>query len=985
MPSTFLTSKERERLVCFPDDIQQWDLITYFTLTEHDCSLIDSYQGESNRLGAALQLCAVRYLGFCPANLNTTSSDVTAFLARQLKVDPSVLQDYGKRRMTRSVHFNAVLHHLGFRRVQIEDHEQIVAWLTERALEHDKPTLLFQMMCERLKQQQMIRPAVTTLERWVVTARIQAHHESFRRLQPLLTPERVTLLDSLLITEGDQGKTQLYQFRQPAISNTPMALLSTLGKFATLQSWSVDEWEMSALNPNRQKFLARLGRKYTVQALRRMGPERRYPILLSFLQQTLIDLTDESIDIFDVCIASRHKKARKALQDYQTEIAETTEAHSQLLQTIGDLVLDDTVTDDNLRQAIYYHIPRSNLQLAVKEAHSLRRPNSYFDFLDDHYSYVRQFAPQFLDTLSFDSHEADDTLLEAIEVFRSLNTTKQRKLPEDVPVDFVPDNWQRFVAPEGQPERRAYELCTLSTLRDRLRSGDIYLPNSRRYTDPETFLIPRSEWPNLRTDVCGQLDLDPTGKARLSERAQELKDLLPRVDRVLDRSDGIRIEDGELIVPMDDGEDLPESVQALDDQIRRRIPDVDLTDLLLEVDQWTGFSQYLTHAGGGQPRTDDLLLHQHAAIVGQGTNMGLLEMAHSAGLAYDRLAWASTWYLREETLKAAVTALVNFQYRQPLAQHWGGGTLSSSDGQRFPVQGKVRNARALPKYFGYGEGITFYTWSSDQFSQYGTKVISSTVRDATYVLDEILNNETDLTLLEHTTDTAGYTDLVFCLFDLLGMQFSPRLRDIGDRQLYKLTTDAAIYPRLDTRLMGRIDLPRLLEKWDDLARIAGSLKRGYVTASLLISRLQAYPRQGQLTKLLQEYGRLVKTIFVLRYLEDAALRRRVHAQLNKGEKLHDLRKFLFFAREGVVSQKYEEGQANQAGCLNLLTNAVIVWNTVYMQAALDSIRREGYPVQEEDLAHLWPIRFAHIHRYGKYEFNVEAARARAGLRPLKQR
>jgi Domain of unknown function (DUF4158) len=429
MPSTLLTCQEQERLACFPDDIQQWDLITYFTLTEHDCSLIDTYQGESNRLGAALQLCAVRYLGFCPANLNTASSDMTAFLARQLKVDPSVLQDYGKRRMTRSVHFNAVLTHLGFRRVQIEDHEQIVEWLTERALEPDKPTLLFQMICERLKQQQMIRPAVTTLERWVVTARMQAHHESLRRLQPLLTPERVTLLDSLLFTEEDKGKTQLYQFRQPAISNTPTALLSTLGKFATLQSWSVDAWEMSALNPNRQKFLARLGRKYTVQALRRMGPERRYPILLSFLKQTLIDLTDESIDIFDVCIASRHKKARKALQDYQTAIAETTEAHSQLLQTIGDLVLDDTVTDDNLRQAIYQYIPRSNLQMAVKEALSLRRPNGYVDFLDDHYSYVRQFAPQFLDTLSFESHEEDNTLLKAIECFvRSIRPNDARCL-----------------------------------------------------------------------------------------------------------------------------------------------------------------------------------------------------------------------------------------------------------------------------------------------------------------------------------------------------------------------------------------------------------------------------------------------------------------------------------------------------------------------------------------------------------------------------
>jgi TnpA family transposase len=89
------------------------------------------------------------------------------------------------------------------------------------------------------------------------------------------------------------------------------------------------------------------------------------------------------------------------------------------------------------------------------------------------------------------------------------------------------------------------------------------------------------------------------------------------------------------------------------------------------------------------------------------------------------------------------------------------------------------------------------------------------------------------------------------------------------------------------------------------------------------------------------YGRFIKTIFILRYLEDETLRQRVHAQLNKGEKLHDLRQFLFFAREGVVSQKYEEGQANQAGCLNLLTNAVVVWNTVYMQAALDALGGEG--------------------------------------------
>jgi TnpA family transposase len=983
MPGAFLNTQERERLSAFPDDIPNWDLITYFTLTEQDHTFIKTHRRDAHRLGVALQLCTIRYLGFCPTELAQAPMETVAHLGAQLNVAPSELQHYGARRMTRSAHFQAVLDYLRFRRLQTDDHDPLQLWLTERALEHDKPSLLFQMTCEYLKQQQILRPGVTVVERLVAAARTQAHHESLERLSPLLTPERTALLERLLAPDADQGAIPLYRLRHHADANTPAALVEALDKFRLLQQWGVEQWDLSVINPNRQKWLARLGRKYSAQALRRMGPERRYPTLAALLKQTLIDLTDESIDIFDVCMASRHKKARQALEDYHQEVAETTQSHSQLLQAIGDVILDDDVTDERLRQAIFQHIPRGALEAAVKEARGLKRPTGHLDFLDDHYSYVRQFAPAFLSTLAFLSHQDDNPVLEAIEVLRRLNASKRRKLPEQAPVAFVPDNWRRLVMANDPPDRRPYELCALSTLRDQLRSGDIYAPNSRRYTDPETFLIPRTTWPTLRQEVCQELGLDPTGAKRLSERAQDLRELLPRVDRLLDRPDGIRMENGELIVPMDEADDLPESAKALADQVGRRLPHVDLTDLLLEVDQWTGFSRHLKHATGGQRRDDDLLLHLHAAILAQGTNMGPVEMARSANLTYDRLAFASFWHLREETLQDAVNALVNFQYRQPLAQHWGGGTLSSSDGQRFPVRGKVRNAVSLPRYFGYGQGITFYTWSSDQFSQYGAKVISSTLRDATYVLDAILDNETELTILEHTTDTAGYTDLVFALFDLLGMQFCPRLRDIGDRQLYKLKTDATIYPRLDARLTGRTDLTRLMERWDDLTRVAGSIKRGYVTSSLLVSRLQAYPRQGQLTKLLQEYGRFIKTLFILRYLEDDGLRQRVHAQLNKGEKLHDVRKFLFFAREGVVSQKDEEGQAHQAGCLNLLTNAVVVWNTVYMQAALDALRREGYPVQEEDLAHLWPTRFAHIHRYGKYEFNMAEARARKGLRPLR--
>lgn len=113
-------------------------------------------------------------------------------------------------------------------------------------------------------------------------------------------------------------------------------------------------------------------------------------------------------------------------------------------------------------------------------------------------------------------------------------------------------------------------------------------------------------------------------------------------------------------------------------------------------------------------------------------------MAQRAGLDYQALWWVSTNYLQEETLKRATVRLVNYQHKQWLASYWGSGMLSSLDGQRFPVSGKIRNAQAIPRYFGYGKGYTLITHTSDQYAQYGSKAIPSTVRDATYVLDEIL-------------------------------------------------------------------------------------------------------------------------------------------------------------------------------------------------------------------------------------------------------
>jgi len=186
---------------------------------------------------------------------------------------------------------------------------------------------------------------------------------------------------------------------------------------------------------------------------------------------------------------------------------------------------------------------------------------------------------------------------------------------------------------------------------------------------------------------------------------------------------------------------------------------------------------------------------------------------------------------------------VNYHHTLPLSQAWGSGTLSSSDGQRLPVSGKNRHARRMPPPLGYGMGVTFYSWTSDQLSQYGTKFVPVTVRDATYVLDELCNNETELPIREHTTDTAGATEMIFALFDLLGFRFAPRLRDLNDRRLYTSgPIDMQRYPRLQPHLSHRINRPRILDWWDAMLRVAGSIKLGWVTASLLVQKLQEIGR-----------------------------------------------------------------------------------------------------------------------------------------------
>lgn len=236
------------------------------------------------------------------------------------------------------------------------------------------------------------------------------------------------------------------------------------------------------------------------------------------------------------------------------------------------------------------------------------------------------------------------------------------------------------------------------------------------------------------------------------------------------------------------------------------------------------------------------------------------------------------------------------------------------------------------------------------------------------MLDGLLYHDSDLVIEEHYTDTAGFTDQVFALCHLLGFRFAPRIRNIGKRRLYPIG-DRKRWPKLEPTFGDAIRLQEIETQWDDILRAASSIRLGTVTASLLVRKLAAYPRQNRLALAMRELGRIERTLFLLSWIQDPTLRARVQAGLNKGEAKNALSRAVFFNRLGELRDRSFEGQSSRASGLNLLVAAIVLWNTRYLERAVEQVRREIY-IPDDYLQYLFPLGWEHINLTGDYIWNL---------------
>ncbi len=993
MPTEFLTEAQRRQYGRYAGEPDGTQLTRYFHLDDTDRALTNKCRGDYNRLGFALQLTTVRFLGTFLSDPTQVPRSVLQFVALQLALtNVDSLGNYMNRRATRLAHRADIQSHYGYQDFNTPPWRfRLSRFLYSRAwISNERPSLMFDMGTAWLIQHKVLLPGATTLQRLIIEIRERASNQLWRRLALLPTPKQKAALDTLVVVPEDQQVSPFDRYRKGPVTISGPAFIGAVERYSELRAFGLQELDCSRVPPVRFKAIARQAGILSQWQIARMPDDKRIGTLVAFVKAFEINALDDALDVLDLLITDIAGQAKRLGKEKRWRTLKDLDRSALTLAQVCALVLNEAMDDDQLRAAIYACVPKQQLEQSVATVNELARPpeDHFHEEMVEQYGRVRLFLQTLLNNIRFESAPAGASTMDALNYLTELGPTRKQTL-DDAPLEIISKPWRPLVFDkQGRVTKRGYTLCFLDKLQDSMRRRDVYVDNSDRWGDPRAKLLAGTEWQSHRIQVCRSLGHPVDGQEAIRKLTQQLNTTYQKVANNFDVNDAVRVDDtGDrptLTITHLDKIEEPASLTALKEQVGNLLPKVDLTEMVLEINALTAFADEFTHVSEARARVDDFPVSICAVLLAEACNIGMepLIQAQVPALTRHRLSWVKQNYLRAETLVRANARLVDYQSTLPLANLWGGGDVASADGLRFVTPAKTIHSGPNPKYFPRGgRGMTWYNFMSDQFSGFHGIVIPGTLRDSIYVLEGLLEQQTGLRPTEIMTDTTGASDLVFGLFWLLGYQFSPRLADAGETRFWRVDRDADYGP-LDALASNCVSTGRMEHHWDDMLRMAGSLKLGTIQASELIRSLLKSERPSSLALAIMEAGRINKTVYLLNFVSDEGYRRRILTQLNRTEKRHGLARVICHGRRGEIRKRYREGQEDQLGALGLVTNTVVLWNTMYMQDALDHLRQNALPIQDDDVARLSPLRHEHMNVLGHYSFTLADTILAGEHRPL---
>lgn len=958
-------------------------------LTPADRAEIRRCRRPHNQLGFGYQLGFVRLLNRFPKQEPLEIIDeLVTFTAVQLGISPEEIEQYQVRRQTIAEHQPRILAHLGRVSFGKEQEAQLSAFVYSEAHRIEEPTTLRKRAVEHLDESGILRPAASRITKIVGEQRTIARKSIFERVAAGTPAALGQKLDALLIVPPGNSVSPLQALKANPSSPSIDGMLRMLAKMETIESTGSLDVDLSWMNGNFQRALFHKVVQWSAHDLRETSRATRHVALICFLWQSYQDAVDQTIDMFDKLMTRLTTKARNSLNEEMCQQQEQLRATMRKLRVAVQMLLDrahDDLDVPELRERAFAQVPEEELVRCLNDSSdwTAGRRSSPFHGVVRQYSAMRRYAPAMLERLNFlgEPEGVETPCLRAIAQLRELNRSGKRKLPADAEAAFIPPRVRSIVGSQEAMSRPAWECALMLKLKDEIRSGNIAVRHSKRFGRLDDFFIEPSRWESKRSTFFAraQLPLSPEDvpaylQGRLGAAFDRFLAAAPTNTYASVNEKGWKLaSDRTEKLSTEDAAELARLKSWLSANMRR----IRLPDLLIEVDNDLGFTRSFMPQSQRQDPSSDRVCNVLAAVMANGCNIGSHTMAQlTPGVTYEQLKRIGDWQLTVDSQREALAVLVNAISDLDTSLYWGEGKTSASDGQRFALPHKVLQQTYSPKFSDYA--LEFYSFVADNYAPFYSAPIQCSERDAAFVLDGLLYNESELEIEEHYTDTHGYTEINFAAFAMLGRRFSPRIRGVHRQRMCRIEKERD-YGALASLVTGKdqtVKLEHIAEQWDQMGRFYASLESGHTTASVALRRLAGYSSRNRFYKANRDLGRIFKTEFILDYMSKPELRARIRRGLLKVEQMHALARDVFYGRRGRINARELWGQMNSCSCLTLIVACIIYWQAREISRTIRRCDPSAEGLKLAMLRHVSPIEWDNVVLYGQYVLNRRLVRSR---------
>lgn len=755
------------------------------------------------------------------------------------------------------------------------------------------------------------------------------------------------------------------------------------------------------------RYYAYWASKTDVFTINRKEERKIYLALICFLihqyftlQDTLVDSLSNSVNsIINAAIRddkeqyfiSRQEREKKTL-----EIINIAESNFNFTKHIRKITYDIGLSDYQKIEKIklvleneeksYLKI-EENFKTIKAESSRKRSKSEYYDILESKCRKLQNRVSTIIKNLSFNEKSLNKNLIKAINNFKSRNG----EVNHNAPIDFLEDELKEAIIDgDGNFRPKLYKMFLFEHIANGIKNGSLSLINSYRFRDVNSYMIDEKQLKENKDELLEKAGLQNFAdvKTVLTDLIEQTRNQYKKTNKniLLVNNHHIELRTGNnyvLNTPKVEKEETNHVSGLFDDH-----KNTSLLEVLSVINENISFTESLEHSSLKYVKERPSPSAFIAAIIGYGCNIGNGRMAKiSKNIKESELEKISDWYLSLENIQASNNKILSLMNKLELPNVLKKDkriTHTSSDGQKFGVGVDSHVANYSYKYLGLGKVVTVYTFIDDRHFLFHSTVISSSEREAAYVIDGLMNNEVVKSDI-HSTDTHGYTEAIFGATHGLGFSYAPRIKNFKDQKLYCFNPEEKKeYEKKGYRIMPNaqsyINLNLIEDNWEEILRFLISIKLKYTDASQIFKRLSSYGKKHKLYRALQEFGKIIKTIFLLRYIDELELRQMIEKQLNKVENANKFAKAVFFGNNQEFQYGSKEEQDKAENCKRLIENSIVCWNYLYLSHLLarakdENNRKSILKVIKNGSVVVWQ----HINLYGEYDFSEENLKDSVGF------